>query len=117
MEKIFQFVERIFISESQFRDFFFCYNSYNSPTYYLLIFVLVALQKPVSCREIRVPNSSWFGYGFSQSSPTAALREQKIIDEKRAVQVNLYFNYFQVNLCALRGLQSKSGSKRSVLLS
>ncbi|XP_073993558.1 protein bicaudal C isoform X2 [Rhodnius prolixus] len=45
-----------------------------------------ALQKPVSCREIRVPNSSWFGYGFSQSSPTAALREQKIIDEKRAVQ-------------------------------
>ena len=41
-----------------------------------LVFVFSAMQmKPVP-EVLRIPSSTWSGYGFSHSSPSAALKEQ-----------------------------------------
>lgn len=38
---------------------------------------LLAVQGQPKSSDLRVPTSSWSGYGFSQSSPSAVLKEQK----------------------------------------
>ncbi|KAK9505694.1 hypothetical protein O3M35_009686 [Rhynocoris fuscipes] len=45
-----------------------------------------AMQKQVNPEEVRVPNSTWSGHGFSQSSPSTVLRQQETNDEKRMEQ-------------------------------